>query len=511
MTRTLTVDGSHLTLEAVEAVARGHGWRLRLAESARRRVEASRAVVERALAGGERVYGITTGFGLLSDIAIAPERIGELQRNLVRSHASGLGARLSREETRALMLLRANALAQGYSGVRPVVIERLLACLEAEVHPVIPEVGSAGASGDLAPLSHLALALMGEGSAELDGVVSPAAEALSRKGLSPLQYEAKEGLALLNGTQAMLGVGVLALMRAERALESAEVAGAMSLEALKGTPDAFHPLIQSVRPHPGQAESAERLRALLAHSEIRESHRHGDPRVQDAYSLRCMPQVHGAARDALAHVRRVLEVEVNSATDNPLVFAEEGLILSGGNFHGQPVAQVMVLLCIAGADVMGMSERRIERLLNPALSGLPAFLAREPGVESGLMTAQLSAVDWVAESRVLAHPASVDSISTGGAKEDHVSMGMTAARKARSVVSNLEGVLAIELLCAAQGLEFLKPLRPGRGVARAYTLVRERVKPLAGDRPLTPDIEALTELVRSGAFSQFWREVEPEP
>ena len=500
----LELDGEHLTLETVEAVAAGGEWVLGLSKDARGRVESSRAYIEGALRRGERFYGITTGFGWLSDVAVPVERIGELQRNLVRSHASAVGPALSREETRALILLRANALACGHSAVRPVVIERLLQCLETGVHPVVPEVGSAGASGDLAPLAHLALGLMGEGDAEVDGERVPAAEAMKRRGLVPLVYEAKEGLALVNGTQGMLAIGVLALLRAERVLETAEVAGAATLEALRGTPDAFHRRIQAVRPHAGQGASAERLRALLAGSEIRESHRHGDPRVQDAYSLRCMPQVHGAARDALAYARGVLEVETNSATDNPLVFPEEGLVLSGGNFHGQPVAQALDLLCIALVDVMAMAERRIERLLNPSLSGLPAFLAREPGVESGLMTAQLVAVDRVVESRILAHPASVDSISTGAAKEDHVSMGMTAARKALAVVAHAEGVLAVELLCAAQGLEFLKPLRPGRGVERAVALVRERVLPLAGDRPLHGDLEHLTELVRSGRLAGIW-------
>ena len=503
---TVYLDGTGLALETVEAVARGEPCALRLDETARRRMEASRALVVRWLERGERIYGVTTGFGLLSDVAVPAERIRDLQANLVRSHASGVGAPLTREETRALMLLRANALARGCSGVRPQVVERLLGWLEAGLHPVIPEAGSAGASGDLAPLAHLALALMGEGEVEVDGARLPAAEALRRRGLEPLRYEAKEGLALVNGTQGMLAVGVLALLRAERALETAEVAGAASLEALRGTPDAFDPLLQSVRPHPGQQASAERLRALLADSEIRESHRYGDPRVQDAYSLRCMPQVHGAARDALAYVRRVLEIEANSATDNPLVFPEEERVLSGGNFHGQPVAQAMDFLAIALADVMAMSERRIERLLNPALSGLPPFLARNPGLESGLMTAQLAAVDRLVEARVLAHPASVDSVPTGGAKEDHVSMGMTAARKARTVVAYLEDVLAVELLCAAQALEFLAPLRPGRGVRRAHALVRERVPPLTGDRPLRPDIEALAELVRSGRFSRLWQE-----
>jgi histidine ammonia-lyase len=368
---------------------------------------------------------------------------------------------------------------------------------------VIPEQGSVGASGDLAPLSHLALVLVGEGAAEVAGEVVGGGEALRRAGLDPLTLKAKEGLALNNGTQVMTGIGALVLLRAERAAAAADVTGAMSLEALRGTPDAFAEALQRVRPHPGQLAAAAHLRELLAESEIRESHRHNDPRVQDAYALRCMPQVHGAARNALAYVRSVLEVEINSATDNPLIFADEagGLVLSGGNFHGQPVAQVMDLLAMSLTDLASISERRIERLVNPDLSDLPAFLTREPGLNSGMMLAQITAADLVSESKVLSTPASVDSIPTGAGKEDHVSMGTVAARKARRVLENVETVLGIEAMCAAQALEFLKPLRPGRGVESAYRLVRERIAPLERDRVLADDIEAAATLVRSGALA----------
>ncbi|MBX6362880.1 MAG: histidine ammonia-lyase [Gemmatimonadetes bacterium] len=502
----LELRGDALGLEDVEAVTRPPYTPVMLAPAARERVLAARAVVERAVAEGRVVYGLTTGFGALAEVAIPLERIRELQVNLIRSHAAGVGAPLPEDEVRAVMLLRANVLARGHSGVRPAVVELLLEMLNRGVHPVIPERGSVGASGDLAPLSHLALVLIGEGEATLRGERLAGAEALRRAGLEPLALEAKEGLALNNGTQVQTGIGVLALRRAERAVETAEVAGAMSLEALRGTPDAFDEAIQRVRPHPGQRESAARLRALLASSQIRESHRYGDPRVQDAYSLRCMPQVHGAARQALAYVRQVLEIEVNSVTDNPLIFPEEGRILSGGNFHGQPVAQVLDLLAMACADLASISERRIARLVDPALSGLPAFLTADAGVNSGLMMAQIVAASLVTEARLRAAPASTDSVPTDANREDHVSMGVAAALKAREAVGLLETVLAIELLAAAQGLEFLKPLRPGAGVERAYDALRSVVPPLREDRVLAPDIDAALALVRRGDFAAIARD-----
>ncbi len=498
--KVLELHGDRLQLDDIERVSGPAAPEVRLAEAARPRVQAARDIVETAVAEGRVVYGLTTGFGALSDVIIPPDRIQELQHNLIRSHAAGVGDPLSEAETRAVVLLRANVLALGYSGVRPVVIERLLALLNRRVHPVIPERGSVGASGDLAPLSHLALVLLGEGEAVYEGERMPGGAALERAGIEPLVLEAKEGLALNNGTQVQTGIGALALLAAERAVETAEVAGAMSLEGLRGTPDAFDEAIQRARPQPGQLRSAERLRALLADSEIRESHRHGDPRVQDAYSLRCMPQVHGAARQALAYVRQVLEVEANSATDNPLIFPD-GRILSGGNFHGQPVAQALDLLAIACADLASISERRLARLVDPALSQLPAFLTPEPGISSGFMLAQIVAASLVSEAKLRAQPASVDSIPTDANKEDHVSMGGAAALKARETVGLLETVLALELLASAQALEFLRPLRPGAGVARAYERVREAVPALDRDREMAPDIRRVEALVRAGRFA----------
>jgi histidine ammonia-lyase len=501
------LDGESLTLELIERVALDTGVRVAVATRASERMLRSRAIVDEALEAGRPIYGVTTGFGRLADVAVDQDRIGTLQLNLIRSHACGVGPPFDPEVVRAVMVLRANVLAKGYSGVRPELVELLVEMLNRRVHPIIPEQGSVGASGDLAPLSHLALVLVGEGEAEFAGATMPGAEALRRAGLQPVTLQAKEGLALNNGTQVMTGIGALALLGAERILESADVAGAMSLEGLRGTPDAFHPALQSVRPHPGQLTSAERLRRLLAGSEIRESHRHGDPRVQDAYALRCMPQVHGAARNALGYIRSVLETEANSATDNPLIFPDDdgGTVLNGGNFHGQPIAQVLDLLAIALTDVASISERRIERLVNPDLSDLPPFLTHDPGVNSGMMLAQIAAAALVSESKILSHPASIDSIPTGAAREDHVSMGTTAAKKALQVVRNVEAVLGIELMCAAQALEFLKPMRAGAGVDRAYELIRERIEPLGADRVLAPDIAAAAAMVRAGVFSDLWR------
>lgn len=506
MNDTVLVRGD-LTLDQVEQVASGAGRvRVLLDDEARARVVAARDLVESIVREQRVVYGITTGFGALSEVVIPPDRIRELQVNLIRSHAAGVGDPLNEQETRAIMLLRANVLALGHSGVRPAVVELLLECLNRGVHPVIPSRGSVGASGDLAPLSHLALVLLGEGSAVLRGERLAGGDALAATGLEPLVLEAKEGLALNNGTQVHTGIGILALLRAERALETLEVAGAMSLEGLRGTPDAFDVAIQRVRPQRGQLVSAARLRTLLADSEIRESHRLDDPRVQDAYSLRCMPQVHGAARQAFEYVRGVLEVEANSATDNPLIFPDEARVISGGNFHGQPVSQALDLLAIAVADLGSISERRIARLVDPALSGLPPFLTRDAGVNSGLMMAQIVAAALVTDLRLCAHPASTDSVPTDANKEDHVSMGVAAALKARDAVALLETMAALELLTAAQALEFLRPLRPGRGVSSAYDIIRQHVAPLEQDRVLAPDIDRLTVLVRAGTFSALWRQ-----
>lgn len=504
----LELDGASLSLEDVGRVADPGGPTVVVGEQGRRQLQAARDVVERAIAEGRVIYGVTTGFGALAEVVIPVDRIAELQLNLLRSHAAGVGDALSEPETRAVMLLRANVLCLGHSGVRVEVVELLLELLNRGVRPVIPSLGSVGASGDLAPLSHLALVLVGEGEAVVDGQRLPGSEALQQAGLSPVVLQAKEGLALVNGTQVQTGLGVLALLAAERAAETCDVAGAMSLEGLRGTPDPFDARIQRVRPHSGQATSAARLRGLLVGSGIRESHRAGDPRVQDAYSLRCMPQVHGAARQAMAYVRQVLEVEANSATDNPLIFPEDDAVLSGGNFHGQPVAQALDVLALACADLASISERRIARLVDPSLSMLPPFLTSDAGVSSGLMMAQVTAAALVNELKLRAVPASVDSIPTDANREDHVAMGVAAARKARESVALLEKVLALELVTAGQALEFLKPLRPGRGVERAYDRLREVVPPLEQDRMLAPDIEAAESLVRSGVFAAIARGVD---
>src|SRR6266446_5546689 len=478
----LELDGQRLSLAQVAAVARGEE-RLALATAARARVEQSRQVVETIVAEGRTVYGVNTGFGKLSDVHIEPTQLRELQLNLVRSHSCGLGPPLSESEARAMMLLRANVLALGYSGCRPVLIDTLAGMLESGITPVIPEKGSVGASGDLAPLAHLALALIGEGEAFYRGERLPSAEALQRARIKPLQLEVKEGLALLNGTQAMAAVGAIALYRAQRLARLADVAGAMTLEALRGTPVAFDERIHAARPHPGQVEVAAHLRELLSDSEIRKSHLENDPRVQDAYSLRCMPQVHGAVRGALSHAGEIVETETGSATDNPLVFAETGEVLSGGNFHGAPLALSFDYAAIALTDLMSISERRIDRLVNPdANDDLPPFLTAHAGMSSGFMMMQVTAVALLSEAKVLAHPASIDNVPTDGGKEDHVSMGMTAATKLRSIVDLAEQAIAIELITAAEGLEHRKPLAPGRGVKQAYDIVRSQVDALNDDR-----------------------------
>jgi histidine ammonia-lyase len=501
--KNVELDGRSLSLEEIVAVA-VDGCAVSIALSAYTRMESSRSVVEALLSRGEMAYGINTGFGKLSDVRIGPDQLEALQQNLVRSHACGVGEPLPEDEVRAMLLLRANVLAKGLSGVRPVLVETLAAMLNARVHPVIPARGSVGASGDLAPLAHLALALVGEGEVFFGSEQMGAAVALQRAGIVPLHLAAKEGLALLNGTQAMAGVGGLALARALRAVDLFDLAGAMSLEALRGTPTAFDARIHEARPHAGQMAAAEHLRHLLEDSEIRESHRHDDPRVQDAYCLRCMPQVHGAARGALAHVREVIEIETGAATDNPLIFADGAEIISGGNFHGAPLALALDYAAIALADLMSINERRIDRLINPDINeGLPAFLSPQAGVSSGLMIAHVAVAALLNEAKVLAHPASVDSVPTSGGKEDHVSMGMTAALKLRQIVQNAEYALAIELMAAAQGLEYRLPLKPAREVERAAAIVREMVAPLTEDRVLSGDIEQLAREIRAGRFDEF--------
>jgi histidine ammonia-lyase len=494
------LNGETLALEQIAAVAIG-GEHVTISPSARPRIAASRKIIEQIIACDAVVYGVNTGFGKLSDVQVPQNKLRQLQLNLVRSHACGIGPPLSEPEVRAMMLLRTNVLTLGFSGIRGEVIELVCDMLNRRVHPVVPEKGSVGASGDLAPLAHLALSVIGEGEAFFQGQRLPGAEALRRAQLKPLQLEAKEGLALLNGTQAMHAVGGLALSRAQRLGRAADVCGAMSLEALKGTPVAFDPRVQDARPHPGQKAAAEHLLSLMEGSELRLSHLTDDPRVQDAYSLRCMPQVHGAVRGALAHCEDILLIESASATDNPLVFTQSGDVISGGNFHGAPLALAFDYAAIAIADLMSISERRTDRLVNPDKSeGLPAFLARQPGIESGFMIAHVAAASLVNEARVLAHPASVDNITTSGGKEDHVSMGMTSALKLRAIVELAENVVAIELLAAAEGLEHRRPLKAGRGVEGAFAAVRKIAPPLTQDRMLSGDIAHVAEAIRRGDF-----------
>ncbi|HET6380356.1 MAG TPA: histidine ammonia-lyase [candidate division Zixibacteria bacterium] len=496
----MLLTGRDLAVSDVVDVARD-GRRVALAPGTRERMAASRAVIERLVAEGAVAYGVTTGFGDLADVRIEPEQTAELQRNLVRSHAAGVGDPLPVEVVRAMMLLRANALAVGLSGVRPGLVDLLCGMLNAEVHPVVPSRGSVGASGDLAPLAHLALVVIGEGEAWLDDAgPGPGGEALRRAGLAPLQLEAKEGLALLNGTQLMSALAALALHDARRLSVAADVVAAMSLEAMLGTAAAFDEALIAARPHPGQMAVAAHLRALLAGSEIGASHAASDHRLQDPYSLRCVPQVHGAVRDALDQLERVLTVEMNAATDNPLVFPD-GRVVSGGNFHGEPLALASDYAKTAMVELAAISERRTARLVDAHLSGLPPFLTDAPGLRSGLMIAQYSAAALVNELKVLAHPASADSIPTSANQEDHVSMGATAALHLREAIDRVEAVLAIEALCAAQGLEFRAPLRPGEGVAHAHARLRSMVPALDGDRSPAPDINAVRELLRVGELS----------
>lgn len=496
------VDGESLTLEQLERVACG-GEEVQLAPQARERLWQRRQGIEARLAAGEVMYGVNTGFGRMADVIIPADKLGQLQLNLLRSHACGVGEPFSPEVVRGMLLLRANVLATGYAGVRPELVEALLTLLNARVHPVVPSQGSVGASGDLAPLAHLALVLVGEGYAELDGQVLVGGEALRRVGLSPLPLAPKEGLALINGTQAMAAVGALALLTAKRLVEAADVVAAMSVDALQGTDVAFLEEIHLARPHPGQLASAHNLFALLQGSEIRESHR-SCSRVQDAYSLRCTPQVHGAARDALAHLEGKLAIELNSATDNPMVLPD-GRVVSGGNFHGAALAAAFDYAAIALTGLASISERRTSRLLTPEQSGLPAFLVPEAGLNSGLMMAHVTAAALVSECKTLAHPASVDSIPTSAGREDHVSMGTWAARKLAQVVENLRLVLAVEYLAAAQGIQLRRPLRSSKPLERALEKLRARVPFLVQDRFLQQDILAaaagLAELSAAGLLA----------
>ena len=458
---------------------------------------ASRAVIEQLVAEGATVYGVTTGFGDLANVRIEPGQVAELQRNLVRSHTAGVGDSLPVEVVRAMLLLRANGLAIGLSGVRPDLAELLCGMLNESIHPVIPSRGSVGASGDLAPLAHLAAVMIGEGEADTPTGPMAGAEALSAAGLVPLELGAKEGLALLNGTQLMTAIAALVLHDGRRLAASADVVGAMSLEAMEGTGAAFDEELIGARPHPGQVAVAAHLRALLLGSQIGASHADSPHRLQDAYSLRCMPQVHGAVRDALDQLERVVTVEMNAVTDNPLVFAD-GRVVSGGNFHGEPMALAIDYAKIALAELASVSERRTARLVDAHLSGLPPFLSDEPGLRSGLMIVQYTAASLVNEMQTLTHPSSVDTIPTSANQEDHVSMGATGALHLWEVLASAETVVAIEALCAAQGLDFRAPMRPGAGLARAHARLRERVPHLAEDRSPAPDISAALELLHSG-------------
>jgi histidine ammonia-lyase len=490
MTNEVVIDGNSLTIEQVTAVARDR-VRASLAPHARQRAAQTRAIVDSLVAQRAVAYGVTTGFGKLSDVAIPPDRLAELQVNLVRSHAAGVGDLLPEREVRGMMLLRANVISKGYSGARIDLAEQLLAMLNAGLYPSIPEQGSVGASGDLAPLAHLALSLIGEGKLNRGSESGPAADMLAAAGIRPVTLATKEGLTLINGTQAHTSIAALALVDAHRLWRTAHVAGAMTLEALMGTPVAFDPRIQDVRGQLGQAASAALMRELLGDSEIRESHRTNDTRVQDAYALRCIPQVHGPVLDALDFASSVVGRELNAATDNPLVF-ETGELMSGGNFHGQSVAMALDFMAIALTNLATISERRIDRLVHPDLNeGLPPFLTKDAGVNSGFMMAQVTAASLTSECKVLSHPASVDTIPTDGSKEDVVPMAMAAAWKLRRVVKNVRYVLAIELMCGAQGIDFRAPLKPGRGVAQAHRAVRSMVAPLERDRVLSHDIERL--------------------
>jgi histidine ammonia-lyase len=491
--RTLSLDGNSLTIRDVTDVARGLAV-AELAPAARETMQRSRDLVEKFVNEGKTVYGITTGFGVFSEVAIPPEKVRELQSNLILSHCAGVGEPYVPQIARAMMLLRANALAKGFSGIRPAIVEMLLDLLRKDFVPVIPSQGSVGASGDLAPLSHLAGVLMGVGEAWLKGVRMPAADALAVAGHTPVQFEAKEGLAMINGTQAICAVGTLALHDAQMLLDLADAFAAMTLDALLGTDAAFDEKIHNARPHDGQRKSAANLRRLIAGSALRESHRNCG-KVQDAYSLRCVPQVHGAVRDAVDFAAEKLRIEVNSATDNPLIFANEGESISGGNFHGAPVSLACDIAAIALVDLASISERRIERLVNPQLSGLPAFLVSEGGLNSGFMIAQVTAAALVSECKALSHPASVDSIPTSANKEDHVSMGPIAAMKLARIVENVANVLAIEAMCAAQAFDFHRPMKSSVVLERAHEIIRSKVAHWDRDRYLHTDLVAVRELL----------------
>ena len=498
----VVLDGTSLTLEQLQAIADEFAP-AGLAPDAARAVAASRAVVDRYAAGDTPVYGINTGFGSLAEVKIAKDALGALQRNLLRSHAAGVDAPLPARAVRAMMALRANVLAKGYSGIRVSTLELLIAALNARVHPIVPSRGSVGASGDLAPLAHLSLVLIGEGLATVgdDAAAVDGAAALSRAGLAPAVLESKEGLALINGTQASAAVGALAVLGAERLARTADVTAALTIDGLRGSYHPFETRLHDPRPHPGQRDSAANLLALLRHSPINRSHENCG-RIQDAYSMRCAPQVHGAARDAFAHARRTIAIEANAATDNPMVFAESGDIVSGGNFHGAPIAVAADVLTLGLLQLATISERRSDRLVNPVLSGLAPFLARDSGLHSGYMMAQVTAAALVSELKTLAYPSSADTIPTSANREDHVSMSMAAALKAQRALELATRVVAIEMLLACQAIDLLAPLATSPALAPVHARVRSDVPTLGDDRPPSPDIETISELITSGSLER---------
>ncbi|MEM0007969.1 MAG: histidine ammonia-lyase [Candidatus Bathyarchaeia archaeon] len=502
------IDGETLTIEDIVKVAYNKA-KVVIPEKVKARVKTCREFLEKLLEKGEVIYGVNTGFGALSDAKISEQELKQLQTNLIRSHAAGVGKPLSTEVVRATMLLRANTLAKGYSGIRLETLETLVEMLNRGVHPIIPEKGSVGASGDLAPLSHIVLVLMGEGEAEYKGKIMSGKEAMEKAGIKPIQLEAKEGIALNNGTQLMTAIAALTVHRAENLIKTAEIAAAMSMEALLGVSDALDEKIHNVRPHKGQATTAKNMRWLISGSKLIQTGKEAIAKIgrpHDPYSLRCTPQVLGAARDAIEYARKIVEAEINSATDNPLIFPETGECLSGGNFHGQPIALAMDTLGIALTIIGNISERRIFRLLDEKLNnGLPSFLASpqaKRGLNSGLMTAQYTAAALASENKVLAHPACVDSIPTSANFEDFVSMGTTAAQKAMQILENTEYIIAIELLCAAQAIEYREPEKLGKGTKKAYKKIRKTVPPLIEDRPLNQDIEKLKTIVKKGTLAK---------
>ncbi len=497
---TLLLDGSSLTINDLARAAYNNASSVALTDDARKRVQESRAAVDRWISESRVVYGMTTGFGEFANVFIPPEDVEKLQENLIISHSAGMGELLPTAVVRAMMILRINALAKGFSGIRESTLDTLIAMVNAGIVPAIPSQGSVGSSGDLAPLSHLALCLIGRGECVVNGNREPSAETLQRHGITPVRLAGKEGLALINGTQMMCAYAALALHRARNLEACADIAGALSLDALRGTDNAFDDRLHQTRPHPGQITSARNLRTLLKGSEIRDSHRIGDGKVQDAYSLRCMPQVHGATRDTIAYVTSVVEREMNSATDNPLIFADDDIHIEGGNFHGQPLALVLDFLAIALSELANISERRTERLVNHALGGLPRFLTPNGGLNSGMMIAQYTAASMVSENKVLAHPASVDSIPTSANQEDHNSMGSIAARKLWTILANVESVIGIEVLCASQGIGLLRPLRSSEPLESVVRCVREHVPFATEDRVLYHDMEAVRSLVTDGSI-----------